>query len=413
MNLRKLWILFAQAVTVVLAALFVIALFRPGWLPWRPSVVTVREEQTPAQLQGTPSMLNFQAAARRAMPSVVNIYTASLVRSPLLGDPLLRRFFGGAPERVTSLGSGVVVSAQGYILTNNHVVDAADEIAVVLPDGRPFPARIVGTDPETDLAVLKATGGDFTAITFADSEKIGVGDAVLAIGNPFGVGQTVTFGIVSATGRSGLGINVFENFIQTDAAINPGNSGGALVDLSGRLVGINTAIFSETGGSLGIGFAIPSSLAKQVMEQIIAKGAVVRGWIGVDIRDLGPGYGPGPQTPAREGVLVVGVQRGGPADRADVHPGDVLLQLEGRPLASAADALNRIAALVPGRVATVSMRRNGTELTLKITVGRRPGLRPRSESFGVPPASEGTPWQGGEGGRGSMARKPGFQRGLL
>ncbi len=377
MNPNRLWLLFTQAVTVGLALLFVIGLFAPESLPWRASVVTVTEEGQAPVVAGAPPGLSFQGAARRAMPAVVNIYTAKRVRSPLPGDPFLRRFFGEAPERVTSLGSGVVVSPQGYILTNNHVIEAADEIAVVLPGGRAIAARVVGTDPETDLAVLKVAGDDLTAIAFADSERIGVGDAVLAIGNPFGVGQTVTFGIVSATGRSGLGINVLENFIQTDAAINPGNSGGALVDMGGRLIGINTAIFSETGGSLGIGFAIPSNLAKQVMEQVIAKGSVVRGWIGVDIRDLTPELAARLNLSDAKGVLVAGVQRGGPAARAGVEAGDVLLALNDRPLATAAEVLNLIVALAPGQAATFTVWRLGAQRTVQVTVGRRP--RPQSQ----------------------------------
>ncbi len=378
MNLQKLWLLFAQAATVGLALLFVIGLFAPAWLPWRASVVTVKEgEQVPEAVAGTSAALSFQGTVRRAMPSVVNIYTAKVVRTPLLGDPFLRRFFGEAPERATSLGSGVVVSAQGYILTNNHVIEAADEIAVVLSGGRAMPARVIGTDPETDLAVLKVAANGLSAITFADSDKVGVGDVALAIGNPFGVGQTVTLGIVSATGRSGLGINVFENFIQTDAAINPGNSGGALVDTGGRLVGINTAIFSETGGSLGIGFAIPANLARQVMEQIIAKGSVVRGWIGVDIRDLTPDLVAQLRALSSEGVLVAGVQRGGPAARAGVEAGDVLLALNGKRLATAAETLNSIVGLKPGQSATFTLWRTGAQRTVQITVGRRP--RPQSQ----------------------------------
>lgn len=382
-GVRRWWLWFAQAVTVALAvAALVIVLLPADRFVSRPGVVTVKEASAPAA-EAPPAALSFQGAARKAMPSVVNIYTAKVVRSPLLDDPVLRRFFGQrfapAPERVTSLGSGVIASPEGYVLTNNHVVEAADEIAVVLPGARAVAARVVGTDPETDLAVLRIAAPDLAPITFADSDRLQVGDAVLAIGNPFGVGQTVTFGIVSATGRTGLGINTFENFIQTDAAINPGNSGGALIDTAGRLVGINTAIFSETGGSLGIGFAIPANLARQVMAQIVTRGGVVRGWLGVDVADLTPALAARLGLKDTAGVLAAGVQRGGPAERAGVQPGDVLLRLEGEPLGSAADALNRIAALTPDEVATLIVRRNGKEIPLKITVGKRPPLRPPAE----------------------------------
>ncbi|WP_096462989.1 trypsin-like peptidase domain-containing protein [Sulfurifustis variabilis] len=380
--MRRWWLRFAQAVTVGLAvAALVIALLPADWFASPPGVVTVKEAPAlPAEAKpaAAPATLSFQGAARTAMPSVVNIYTAKLVRSPLLDDPVLRRFFGEAapaPERVTSLGSGVIASPEGYVLTNNHVVEAADEIAVVLPGARTVAARVVGTDPETDLAVLKIAAPDLAPIAFADSDRLQVGDAVLAIGNPFGVGQTVTFGIVSATGRTGLGINTFENFIQTDAAINPGNSGGALVDTAGRLIGINTAIFSETGGSLGIGFAIPANLARQVMEQIVTRGGVVRGWLGIDVADLTPALAARLGLKDTAGVLAAGVQRGGPAERAGLRPGDVLLRFEGEPLSSAADALNRIAALAPGRTATLTVRRDGKEFPLEITVGKRPRLR--------------------------------------
>ncbi|HLF24053.1 MAG TPA: trypsin-like peptidase domain-containing protein, partial [Burkholderiales bacterium] len=297
-------------------------------------------------------------------------------RSPLYDDPLLRRFFGdigeAPPERVASLGSGVIVSSQGHVLTNNHVIEAADEIAVVLPGGTAVPAKIVGADPETDLAVLKLKIENPPAIAFADSDKIQVGDVVLAIGNPFGVGQTVTLGIVSATGRADLGINTFENFIQTDAAINPGNSGGALVDISGRLIGINTAIFSETGGSLGIGFAIPANLARQVMEQILAGGTVVRGWIGVDVRPLSPEFATALKAPDLTGVFIAGVLRGGPADRAGVRPGDVLLALNGKAFNAPSDLLNGVAALKPGQTATFALRRGSEKADVQVTVGRRP-----------------------------------------
>ena len=250
----------------------------------------LQETSTPVS---TPSVASFSDAAKKAMPSVVGIYTSKEMRQrgPLADDPLLRRYFPDLAERLprqraTSLGSGVIVSPEGYVLTNNHVIEGADDIQLVLADGRRVGARVRGTDPESDLAVLKADGDNFPAITFGALDRVQVGDFVLAIGNPFGFGNTVTLGIVSALGRNHLGINRFEDFIQTDAAINPGNSGGALVDTAGNLIGINSTIFSQSGGSLGIGFAIPVSLARTVLEQIIKDGAVTRGWLGLEPQDM-------------------------------------------------------------------------------------------------------------------------------
>ncbi len=278
-----------------------------------------------------------------------------------MDDPLFRYFFGeqpdAGPQRREGLGSGVIVSEQGYVLTNHHVVDAVDQIEIALADSRKVPARVVGTDPETDLAVLKIELQKLPAITFARAEQVRVGDFVLAIGNPFGVGQTVTLGIVSGLGRSHLGITTFENFIQTDAAINPGNSGGALVDASGNLVGINTAIYSQNGGSMGIGYAIPVSTARQVMEQIIQKGSVTRGWIGVGVQDVTKEI----------------------ADKAGVKLGDVLLAVNGRPVVDATAMLNSIAALQPGDGAKLTVSRNQAENELIVTVGRRPRPQQRKQ----------------------------------
>src|SRR3989337_2788952 len=279
--LHRLWWIFAQTATVCLAVLFVVTTLKPEWLPEKPpapppAAAPPLAAPPAAAVQPLVSRAeSFHDAVGRATPSVVNVYTTKQVRTrrnPLLNDPLFRRFFGefgDDVQRAESLGSGVIVSPAGYILTNNHVVEAADEIEVALNDGRKLLAKVVGNDPETDLAVLRVDGERLPAISFGQSERLRVGDVVLAIGNPFGVGQTVTSGIVSALGRSGLQINTFENFIQTDAAINPGNSGGALVDARGNLVGINTAIYSRSGGSLGIGFAIPVSTAQMVLEQIV------------------------------------------------------------------------------------------------------------------------------------------------
>ena len=276
---------------------------------------------------------------------------------------------------MSNLGSGVIVSADGLILTNHHVIEAADEIQVALPDGRTLAAQVVGTDPETDLAVLRVKHADLPAITFAKAETLRVGDVVLAIGNPFGVGQTVTMGIVSALGRSHLGINTFENYIQTDAAINPGNSGGALVDAGGHLVGINTAIFSRSGGSLGIGFAIPVSIVRQVMEQIVANGAVIRGWVGIEVQEISPEIAESFNLKSVEGALIAGVLRGGPADRAGIRPGDVLVAVNGNPVRDSTSLLNLIAALAPGKLAQLRLIRDQAAMQLPVTVEKRPAPR--------------------------------------
>ncbi len=375
--MRRLWLIFAQTATIGLAALFVIATLQPDLLPWRgSSVVTVQEAPSGGAAQKTGS---FSTAAKKAMPSVVNIFTSKEIpapHGPFMDDPLFRRFFGdrfdGEPQHASSLGSGVIVSTDGYILTNHHVVEAADEIEVALADGRKSSAKIVGTDPDTDLAVLKIELKNLPAITLGHAEHIQVGDVTLAIGNPFGVGQAVTMGIVSALGRSHLGINTFENFIQTDAAINPGNSGGALVDASGNLIGINSAIYSRSGGSLGIGFAIPISLAKQVMEQIIHHGGVVRGWIGVEVQDITPELAETFKMRKASGILIAGVLRGGPADRAGVKPGDILLEIGGKPVDDSTDMLNQVSSLPPGKVAALKILRNQTEAQLHVSIGKRP-----------------------------------------
>ena len=298
----------------------------------------------------------------------------------MLNDPVFRRFFGDqVPERSSSLGSGVIVSSSGYLLTNHHVVEAADEIEVALHDGRKLLAKIVGNDPETDLAVLRVDAENLPAITFGSSDALKVGDVVLAIGNPFGVGQTVTGGIVSALGRTGLGINTFENFIQTDAAINPGNSGGALVDVGGNLVGINTAIFTRSGGSMGIGFAIPVSTARMVLEQIVKSGGVTRGWIGVEVQEITPAVAESFRLQTTRGALIAGVLRGGPADKAGMKPGDVLVEVEGRPVGDPTSMLNLVAALAPGDTARLKLKRAGKDLDASVTVGRRPKPQPRGD----------------------------------
>ena len=376
--MKKYWLIFAQAATAALGVLMVIALFKPGMLNWRePSNGIIIEQvkgRVPAQASGS-----FANAAQAVTPSVVNVFTQKKVReasNPFASDPIFRHFFGDRvdprPRQVSNLGSGVIVTTNGYILTNNHVVEAADEIQVALADGKIYPAKVVGADPETDLAVLKINATKLPAIVFGRSESLRVGDWVLAIGNPFGVGQTVTLGIVSALGRSHLGINTFENFIQTDAAINPGNSGGALVDAAGNLVGINSAIYSRTGGSQGIGFAIPANLAKQVMEQIIKNGSVTRGWVGIEVQDLSPEIAESFNLKSTEGALIAGVLKGGPADAAGIKPGDILLAVEGKPVSDSSTLLNLIASLQPGTEAHLTLGRGTKRVEVSVKVARRP-----------------------------------------
>ena len=332
---------------------------------------------------GVRSAGSYSLAVKKAMPAVVNVFTSKKAtdnpHQKYLDDPMFRHFFGdqfddndGQNQAENSLGSGVIVSEQGLILTNNHVIASADEIDIALSDGRKMSAKVVGTDPETDLALIKIDAQNLPAITFASSEKLNVGDVVLAIGNPFGVGQTVTQGIISALGRTHLGINTFENFIQTDASINPGNSGGALIDTEGNLVGINSAIYSRSGGSMGIGFAIPASLARQVMEQIVSLGNVTRGWIGIQAQDITPELAESFKLKQAQGALVAGVLKGGPADKAGVLAGDILLAIDGNPIYDTGSMLNLIAALTPNQQANLNIVRAEKNLNLKVKVGKRP-----------------------------------------
>jgi serine protease DegQ len=376
--LRRIWLVFAQACTLCLAALFVVSTLRPDLLSRDRSspVVLLQETATPVV---TPAIATFSDAAKKAMPSVVGIYTSKEMRQrgPLADDPILRRYFPDLAERLpkqraTSLGSGVIVSAEGYVLTNNHVIDGADDIQIVLADGRRLGARVRGADPESDLAVLKADGDNFPAITFGALDRVQVGDFVLAIGNPFGFGNTVTLGIVSALGRNHLGINRFEDFIQTDAAINPGNSGGALVDAGGNLIGINSTIFSQSGGSLGIGFAIPVSLARTVLEQIIKDGAVTRGWLGLEPQDVTADVARALALDSASGVLIRGIVKNGPAEKAGILVRDVVLEIDGKPTRDTITLLARIAELTPGSTVTVKVWRERKVTGVDVTVGRRP-----------------------------------------
>ena len=374
--MKRLWLVFAQAVTVLLAAWFVVATLKPQWLgnpravPGSTGTISILE--APAAPTGaSPTPGSFSAAVRQAAPAVVSINTSA--RHPAANDPWFRFFFGDRGEQQqTGLGSGVIMSPEGYVLTNNHVVEGADEIEVVLPDARRTSAKVIGTDPESDLAVLKISLDKLPVMTLGNSDQLQVGDQVLAIGNPFGVGQTVTSGIVSALGRNQLGINTFENFIQTDAAINPGNSGGALTDINGNLMGINTAIYSRSGGSMGIGFAIPVSTAKQVMESIVKNGQVVRGWIGVEPNELTPELAQTFGIQSAQGVIVTGVLNSGPAAEAGIRPGDVITQVAGQPVRTVSELLTRIAGLTPGQATPFALQRQGQAVEVSVTPAQRP-----------------------------------------
>jgi serine protease DegQ len=387
--MRRLWLIFAEFVTVTLAVVFVITLIRPDWNPWKRNVVEIREAGPLATIlpasSGSAMRVSYADAAKKATQSVVNIAAlrdARRGRNPLSNDPLLRRFLQeqqDSPEDENNgsegMGSGVIVSSDdkgSYVLTNDHVVAGSDRIQIALSDGRTLGARVIGTDPESDLAVLRVEGKGLTPITLGQSDKAQVGDVVLAIGDPFGVGQTVTMGIISGLGRNRLGVNRYENFIQTDAAINPGNSGGALIDLNGNLIGINSVIYSRTGGSLGIGFAIPVSMAKGIMEQIIAEGSVTRGFIGINPQDVTPDLAESLKLKAARGALVAQVNRGGPADKGGLKTGDVIVSVDGKPIQDSIAAMASIAAIKPGTNARFTIIRNQQDMELTVNVGKRP-----------------------------------------
>ena len=383
--MKRTWLLFAQAVTVMLAAYFVVATLKPDWVGRRATslggVVSVMEAPTANPTAVAPGSLS--AAAKKASPAVVSINTSKAARrNPRSDDPWFRFFFGdqGTDQPQVGLGSGVIVSTDGDILTNNHVVEGADEIDVTLNDSRHARGKVIGTDPDTDLAVLKIELDKLPVVVLGNSDNLQVGDQVLAIGNPFGVGQTVTSGIVSALGRNQLGINTFENFIQTDAAINPGNSGGALVDVNGNLEGINTAIYSRSGGSMGIGFAIPVSTAKQVLEDIVKEGKVTRGWIGVEPNNLSPELAETFGVKANKGVIITGVLQNGPAARAGIRPGDVITGVGEKSVDNVQELLTAVAGLKPGDAARFALQRGKDKMELDVT----PGPRPRSPIRRVP-----------------------------
>lgn len=387
MALRNYRTLLIETITVALVVLAIGVLILYVIDPDRfqqQSVVTFEESATaPAGIQqtATGAVSSYADAVAAASPAVVNIFTTKVVterRHPFMEDPFFRRFFGDNPmftprqHRENSLGSGVIMNPQGFILTNNHVIEGADEIRIALSDGRSIDAVVVGTDPETDLAVLKVEFTDLPSVVIGSSDALRVGDVVLAIGNPFGVGQTVTQGIVSATGRSQLGISTFENFIQTDAAINPGNSGGALINPSGELVGVNTAIFSRSGGSQGIGFAIPASLAKGVMKQIIEEGRVIRGWLGIEAQSITPALADSFGLSEATGVIVAGKVLGGPADEAGINTGDIITHVNQKPVEDARDIMNKISSIPPGERITLTIIRDGETRESSAVIGERP-----------------------------------------
>jgi len=384
--MRRIWLLFAQTVTVCLAILFVVVTLRPEWLrsPSKSPVSGIVSSSVTQDFPATGLSNSYAEPVARSAPAVVNVQTSKRVATPRLimpADPMLRRFFEQMPgfnqqKKTTSLGSGVLVSDQGYILTNLHVIDGADEILVALNDGRQSSAKVVGIDADTDLAVLQITLKDLPVIEFALKEAPLVGDVVLAIGNPFGVGQTITMGIVSALGRGGLGINTYENFIQTDAAINPGNSGGALIDVQGKLIGINTAIYSNSGGSLGIGFAVPAHAAQRVLEQIVSQGFVKRGWLGIEPQDMTQDLARAFGLEQASGVIIAGMLRDGPAMKGGMRIGDIVQTIDGSIVNNTTQLLSRIASYAPGQSIKLGVYRNGKQIQLNLISGMRPA-RPK------------------------------------
>ncbi len=381
MQLRKNIAFIFQFTTIGLALAFVIIYLYPNLLGNQPQEVLLQQgEGEIKRLEPSKGVVSYAAAVKKAAPAIVNIYATKLVtqkRTPFFDDPLFRHFFGDEESatrqrKEPSLGSGVILSSEGYILTNNHVISDAAEIAVALNDGRTTSAKLFGADPESDLAVLKIELKDLPVVTLGRSDNLEVGDVVLAIGNPFGVGQTVTSGIVSGLGRTELGINTFENFIQTDAAINPGNSGGALINANGELVGINTAIFSQSGGSHGIGFAIPVNLAKDVLTQLIEHGRVIRGWLGIKIQDISPQLAKAFELDSTDGVVISNIVVNGPADKAELDRGDIITHVDGNKVRDFRETLNQISMHKPGDKITLSIIRDGKKMEKTAMVSERP-----------------------------------------
>ncbi|BDU53981.1 Do family serine endopeptidase [Limnohabitans sp. INBF002] len=374
--MKRQWLLFSQVVTVLVAIWFVVGTLKPEWLNRRVPISGVTLLEAAPNVAGTVMPGSFSPAAKVASPAVVSIATtqANAPAHPFQNDPWFRFFYGDREDDTPQqgLGSGVIVSPEGYILTNNHVIEGAQEIEVTLSDSRHATAQVIGADPDTDLAILRINLDRLPVIALGNSDTAQVGDRVLAIGNPFGVGQTVTSGIVSALGRNQLGINTFENFIQTDAAINPGNSGGALVDVNGNLIGINTAIYSRSGGNMGIGFAIPVSTARQVLEGIVRDGQVTRGWVGIEPSELTPELAETFGLKQTNGVVITGVLQNGPAANAGLRPGDLLLAVAGQPVKNVGELLTRIAALTPGENVKLEVVRRNQNLTLNVTAVQRP-----------------------------------------
>jgi serine protease DegS len=390
MQKSKLPAFIFKSVIFGLAAAFIILILRPDLLGQGRPVVELNEAAPPQRFSLgnnlTGGVVSYADAVDLAAPAVVNIYTTKLITeraNPLFNDPFFRYFFGDqlAPRQrlESSLGSGVIVSENGYILTNNHVVEGADEIQVALRDGHSAEATIVGMDPESDLAVLKINLEKLPAITIGQSDEARVGDVVLAIGNPFGVGQTVTMGIISAMGRNTVGINTYENFIQTDAAINPGNSGGALINPYGQLIGINTAIFSKSGGYQGIGFAIPGKFAIEVMQQLIQHGRVIRGWLGIEVQDITPALAESFHLKNTQGVIVAGILRNGPAAQAGLRPGDVIKKIDDKEIDNTRQVMNTIANIKPESKIKLDIMREGKAVTLEGVVGQRPEQQSRQQ----------------------------------
>ena len=376
--MKRYWLLFSQVVTVLFAVWFVLVTLKPEWLNRRPSLQGVTLLEAPSNAPGTVMPGSLSPAAKSAAPAVVSIVTTQARTShPLANDPWFRFFYGDREDDSPQmgLGSGVIVSPEGYILTNNHVVEGAQEIEVTLSDSRRTTAKVIGTDPDTDLAVLRITLDRLPVIAMGNSDTVQVGDKVLAIGNPFGVGQTVTGGIISALGRNQLGINTFENFIQTDAAINPGNSGGALVDVNGSLLGINTAIYSRSGGNMGIGFAIPVNTARQVLDGLVRNGQVTRGWIGVEPVELNSDLAETFGIQQTEGVIITGVLQNGPAFKAGLKPGDVLLAVGEKDVRNVSELLTLIAAQTPGTAVKMRIKRRNADMTLEVTPAQRPAAK--------------------------------------